>query len=201
MGFSSRGLALAVFMVIAIPGCWTGRLIEWGRLRESVVTFTNAALDGEELRLDYTVEVSDANEQLRSIEERSATVGLAALVTRPEQPVDQFSIKRVSAGSRTGREVPIALAIGQRGAWPEGTGGVLSAPMVLVVDEQDGRHMGFRLCPIAGDQCQGHLYSAALYRDHVAWWVYPIAPITAIVDLALIPAQAVTLPLLLYYGD
>lgn len=192
---------LCALLLIAVPGCWTGRLIESGRLHESVVTYTSAALDSEALRLNYRVEVSDARGRPRSREERSATVALATLAARPERPVDETPVRRVPTGSHTGREVPVALVISRHDAAPVVVAGSPGIQMVLQVYEHDGRHAGFRVCSTTRTRCLGHFHSGALYRDHIAWWVYPVAPLTATVDLALLPLQAVTLPLTLAFGD
>jgi len=88
-----------------------------------------------------------------------------------------------------------------------------SGPRVEIT-EHVGRHLDFRVCPgdsdrrmtrvstaDAADLCLGPFHSAALYDDHLAWWIYPLAPITAAIDLALLPIQVVTLPPLLLLGD
>ncbi len=196
-----RALVLCALLPIALSGCWTGRLIELGRLHESVVTFDDAALDGEDLRVDYTVEVADVRDEFQAKKRRSAAVPIAALAIHPPVQVDEVPVRRLSAGSRADREVPVDLVIGQRSrARSQGTG-LLVAPMVLEIDREDDRHTGFRLCPNTAARCHGYLHSGTLYRDHIAWWVYPIAPLTVLVDLALIPIQLVTLPPMLFAAD
>ena len=65
MAFSSRRTfgrtsvsAMAMVMAMALSGCLTGTLIESGRLHERVSRYERIAIDGHDLVLDYTVEVS-----------------------------------------------------------------------------------------------------------------------------------------------
>lgn len=170
-------------------------------MQESVVRYTAAAVDGENLRLDYTVEVVDARARRHSRERRSASLALADLTGPTEFPVDAFPVRRIPEGSRSGREVPIELVVVQRDGPRASTCCLLGSPVLMEIDEREGRHAGFRLCPTPNDPCEGYFHSASLHRDPIAWWVYPVAPFTVSVDLALFPIQVVTLPVLLVSGD
>jgi hypothetical protein len=200
MASSSSWLALAPGLLICLTGCWTGHLVEAGRMREEVVTYHAAAVDGERLRLDYTVERVDARQRPRGTKERSAIVAVADLAANPAYPVDAFPVERVSSGSRGGREIPVMLVSSRNQTSPV-VAGASSSSFVMEIDGQGVRHDGFRLCGTSGRGCVGHFHSAALHRDYIVWWVYPLAPLTLGVDAVLFPLQLVTMPPLLAVSD
>jgi hypothetical protein len=175
--------------------------VESGRLHESVLTYTAAGIDDQELRLDYTVEVSSAREEPRSKQDRSAIVEVAALKQRPELPVDEFPVRRVAVRPVVESDWSGMLIIAPRHASSESDMAPSSPRLWLDVDEPSGRHVGFRLCPVSDPECEVYFHSAALYRSHISWWVYPLAPLAFGIDVGILPFQAVTLPFLLYFGD
>lgn len=196
MASSSRHFAIGALLLLATTGCWTGRLFEAGRVRESVLEVRSAALDGERLHLEYTAELVGLGSRRRA--PRAATLELAALRVRPEYPVDTFPLERVAPGGFGGRELPLALVTPEAPAPPPADAG----PTLLVeLEEGGGRPRSVRLCPRAGAPCLPPFRSAALYRDRTAWWVYPLLPLSGALDAALFPFHLVTVGPFFVLGD
>jgi hypothetical protein len=193
MASSSRSLAIGALLLLAATGCWTGRVFEAGRVRESVLEYRSAALDGEQLHLEYTAELVGLVSRCR--EPRAATLALAALRAQPEVPVDVFPLERVAPGGFAGRPLPLAAVA------PGDPPAPAAGPELLVELEEDGRPRSVRLCPRAGASCLPPFYSAALYRDRTAWWVYPLLPFSAALDAALFPLSMVTVAPFFVLGD
>jgi hypothetical protein len=217
-------------MAMTLSGCLTGTLIESGRLHERVSRYEHIAIDGHDLVLDYTVEISKSAAGTGAArgrsERRSAILSIKDLDTRPPYPTDAFPIRRVPPRPRVA--TPLQIRISSHGAGDDSTGllqpnsAVSGAPVSSLtpaapkveVTERAGRHLGFRVCPGEVDRgmtrvrsvrqrndCLGFFYSAVLCDDHLAWWIYPRAPFTIAIDVALLPIQLVTLPPLLLVSD
>jgi hypothetical protein len=224
MAFDSRAVAIIV-VALGTTGCWTGQLIESARLHERVRTYERIAVVGEEIHLDYTAEVTtrlpDRDDDRtfdapRPSKLRGAVFPLSEMTVVPEHPVDAFPLERTAFGVREGQALPIVIepevaASPRSKATDLGfTPPILETPslqtnppasVVARVDRRDGRHQGFRLCSTTGDPCVGYFYSAALYDDPLAWWVYPAAPFAVALDIAMLPFQVLTLPVLLVVSD
>lgn len=248
---SSRARWIGAVATLAIlgSGCWTGLLVESGRLHERVARYERISIDGEKLLLDYTVGLSrDARSNPSTsdrLERRAVLLRLADLFVTPPYTVDAFPLERIAAGSCGARTLPMRIvsrtdAPGRRGvpsvdplraifpvgreggedAWPlhrsVGASGAGPRELFAEIAEHDGQHLGFRLCPLTTAteharfdtlparlerDCRGDFYSAALYEERFAWWIYPIAPISLAVDIALVPIQLITLPPLLVLSD
>ena len=192
---SRRAATLLLLLAFASSGCWTGRLFEAGRVRESVVGYRGAALDGDTLRLDYTVELSGAGVERR--EPRSARIRISDMRMRPEHPVDAFPLTPLDPDGPPAEAPPLPILAPGKGPPPAG------AAFVVRVETTPAGHEVLRLCPARADAspCEGSLYAAALYRDRTAWWVYPLAPIGAAVDVALLPLQLITTAPFFVAGD
>jgi len=201
---SRRWRATAALLAATCLGCWTGRIFEAGRVREQVIDFRGAALGRDSLRLDYTVELSGRGTAPGRRAERAASMSLAALSAEPAYPVDAFPLERISSGSplEGARPIPIldaaAVPEAQHAALPSGPA---TDPWLLRLENSASGHELLRLCPGDGAACVGQLYSAALYRDHTAWWVYPLLPLGVAVDIALLPFQFVTTAPFFLLGD
>jgi hypothetical protein len=178
-----------------------------------------------------TVSKSPAAEGPRSgkSEQRAAILSIEGLDARPPHPVDAFPLRRVSTKPRTGTPMPIRITSDDHGDRPSRAhrrvadtsdasdtskgSGAFAVPSVEIT-ERVGRHLGFRLCPghsnrgmtkvnivETDDACLGYFHSAALYDDHLTWWVYPAIQFAIALDLALIPIQVLTAPPLLLVSD
>jgi len=231
-----RTLIVALAMAMSLSGCLTGTLIESGRLHERVFRYERIAIDGPDLVLDYSVEVSKSATGAGSVpgrsERRSAILSIEDLAARPPHPAEAFPLRRVPPRPRVATPLPIWIGsdgvrdasmrprrtlagvsdvsdVSDASDWSD-TPGVAK----VEITEQSGRHVGFRVCPGDADRamtrvrvaenrndCLGYFYSAVLYDDHLAWWIYPLAPFTIALDVALIPIQLVTLPPLLLVSD
>ena len=64
-----------------------------------------------------------------------------------------------------------------------------------------GRPLGFRLCSSSDETCYLQVVSGSFAKERISPWVYFFAPVTAAVDLGLLPIQIVTLPILLVVSD
>lgn len=240
--FSSR-IAFAAFL-FAATGCSTGILIESGRLHERVSSYETFTIDGQDLLLDYTVEVSrmpwGEKPILLGNDERAAILPIPDLDAHPPHRPDAFPLRRIPPGANRRTSLPIRLTSEDaenetsviRRSSTTGIGSTFlnstSATSVEIwVDSE--RHQGFHLChaqssfsesefeskslqttshdapapdvstsPVA---CGGFFHSAALYDSRFAWWVYTAAPMTLVFDIALLPIQALTLPILIVFGD
>lgn len=188
MGCSSRRLGAAALLWLALPGCWTGRLFEAGRVRESVLEYRSAALEGDRLRVEYTAELDGLFSSRR--EPRAALLPLAALRAQPPLPVDAFPVERVTPGSPASASPAPATRVPQPSR---------DDPELLRLEP--GPPSGFRLCRAAGGPCSARFYSAALYRDRTAWWVYPLLPLSVALDAALFPLQVVSVGPFFVLGD
>jgi len=204
-----RAALVALLLTTAAPGCWTGRIFQAGRVRESVAEYRAAGLTQDSLRVDYTA-LLEGGGSGRRLQPRAARVGLAALRAEPEHPVDAFPLERVSPDAPAPGEVPLALVRGGRrpvrgGQRPvreeEAAPGRGAESLVLRVEIDSQGHQLLRLCPSGAGPCVGHLYSAALYRDRTAWWVYPLLPLGIVVDAVLLPLQLVTTAPFFLAGD
>jgi hypothetical protein len=204
-----RAALVALLLTTAAPSCWTGRIFQAGRVRESVVEYRAAGLTQDSLRLDYTALLEGGGSGGR-LQPRAARVGLAALRAEPEHPVDAFPLERVSPDARVPGEVPLALVREGQRPVPNGQrlvreGEAAAGPgaesLVVRVETDPQGHQLLRLCPSAAGPCVGQLYSAALYRDRTAWWVYPLLPLGIVVDAALLPLQLVTTAPFFLAGD
>jgi hypothetical protein len=217
-------------MAVALSGCLTGTLIESGRLHERVLRYERIAIDERDLVIGYTVEVSKSATGTGSAsgrrERRNAMLSIEELDARPPHPADAFPLRRLRSWPRSATPLTIRTSFDDGGGGSECTRSPLSVashvsdapdasegPQVEIT-ERAGRHLGFRVC--AGDTDRGmtrvstletpdhslgYFYSAALYDDHLAWWIYPLAPFTFAIDIALLPIQVVTLPPLLLLSD
>jgi hypothetical protein len=197
---SSRAALLALLM-LGLPGCWTGHLIEAGRVQESVVMYRSASLGGETLRVDYTAERFDARRNRKGAAERSVLVTLEDLNAEPEYAVDAFPFQRIAPDERSADAMPLTVIdAGTRTPLASSRPAGRRSPIVEV-DSAGGRHTGFRLCSEEDASCPTHFRSGVLTDYQLSWWVYPLAPFALCVDAALFPLQALTLPPLLLLSD
>lgn len=203
-----RVALVALLLTSALSGCWTGRIFQAGRVRESVLEVHAAGLTQSCLRLDYRAELEGGGSS-RRLEPRAVRIELAALRAQPEYPVDAFPLEREPPGTREPGEVPVPIV--PEGSEPEREGrepareagaappDSTGAMLVRVETDAQGNQL-LRLCPATG-ACIGQLYTAALYRDRTAWWVYPLLPFGVVVDAALLPLQLVTTAPFFLAGD
>jgi hypothetical protein len=211
MACVSRIVAL-VLLILPTSGCVTIELMEAARLQERVLKYDRIALVEGDVQIEYTAEITDELPERDESERaeapssdsmttrRGAVFALSELAVRPAYPVDAFPLARIDADPDVGASLPIGFADDWAGGDSAGSRPT-RAPYVARIDEQDGRHRGFRLCPTAGGPCLGYFYSEALYADPIAWWAYPISPFTFAIDLAILPIQAFSLPILIAVGD
>lgn len=191
---SSVRLLAVVQAACLVFGCWTGRVYERGRIRESVVRYESAVLEGDRIVVDYTVALVDANGDLLGTERRSAAIARDALGATPEIPVEAFPVEVIdgdAARKRGGR--PLAL-VRDDGCAPEG-----GAPWLDVVTG-GGRDTALHLVT-EGAGREGILRSEALYRNRTAWWAHLLAPFAAALDVAMFPLQVVSVAPFFIVGD
>jgi hypothetical protein len=201
MASCSSRLAFTTLALLALPGCWTTHLMEHGRTREIVLSYEAASVDGQFLRLDYTVGGIDDGTQPKEVRRRSAIIALDDLVADPEHPVDAFPMKRVRPGQRAAGETALELVEANGRAALTGADPAEVTSIIMEIDAENGRHTGFRLCPDLRATCPAHFHSDALTRDRLSWWVYPVAPVALGVDMVLLPLQLTTLPAMLVLSD
>jgi hypothetical protein len=195
MDSSSRAWLLALSAAAwLLPGCWTGRVYERGRIRESVLSYDRALLDGDRIRLEYSVELIDSNGVLLETGRRIVEIPRGAIAARPEVPVDAFPVEAIDPdGDVEGSGQPLSLVQECPPADPT------AAPCLEVIAGH-GRHRGFYLRTGAVSP-EGFFRSEALYRDRTAWWVYLLLPFSAALDLALLPLQVVSVAPFFVVGD
>lgn len=189
----AAGLLLAASLLLQ-SGCWTGRVYELGRVRESVWSYERAWLDRDQILLDYRVELADRHRRPRSRASRAVAIPRRALRAEPELPVDAFPVREIRAGRvEPGAATPLPVVEAQ-----DAQRGV-EAPFLEVVAGETGVS-GFRLC-LDAETCRRPFRSEALYRDRTAWWVYPLLPFSAALDVAFIPLHAIGLAPFFLMGD
>lgn len=195
MTSSSSPCFLALVTVAwLLAGCWTGRVYERGRIRESVLSYDQAMLDGDRIVVAYTVELVDADGALLETGRRIVGIPRGAIAAVPEVPVDAFPFEVLDAD--LGLEIqgqPIPLVQESREADPRDT------PWLEVIAGQE-RPRGFYVNTGAAIR-DGFFRSEALYRDRTAWWVYVLVPFSAAVDVALLPLQVVSVAPFFVLGD
>ena len=195
-------IALALALVsAATSGCWTGRLIEVGRISEQVARYDRVVLVDDALHLDYRVTLTNARRETIGHGERSARIELAALAADPEWPVDTFPVEHDPTPAHGGQDLVITNETEDPHFEVTPVATVGAPRVALQIDSDDGRHAGFRICEAAAPDCAAHFHSGALHVHHMQWWVYPLAPFAAAIDLALVPAQLATWPWLILAGD
>ena len=224
MAFASNTLALVALLLLT-TGCLTGELIQSARMHERVRTYDRIAIVDQSIRLNYTSEIRselpDEGEDsdpmaIRAVRQRGATFVLSELTVRPEHPVDKFPLRRVAFGSAEGQALPVTISneatqseqtleldhsptsldANHTPTWEAHSSG-----LIVRIDERRGKQQGFRVCSTNGAPCLGYFYSAALHDAPVAWWAYPVAPFTFVLDVVLTPFQIVTLPIMIALGD
>jgi hypothetical protein len=176
-----------------VCGCWSGRVFEAGRLRESVVRYDRSFIGPDRIRLDYSVEITDAWGRKQAPRRRAAVVPRAAITAVPELPVDAVCVEEVDPSSEPGPDLRPAPVLAESSASPPPQQEFVE----LIV--ADGQQQGFRLC--TDDACEGLFRSQILHRDRTAWWVYPLLPFAGAVDLALMPLQVISLSPFFLLGD
>ncbi|MGI9590075.1 MAG: hypothetical protein ACR2P8_01805, partial [Myxococcota bacterium] len=88
-----RVLALVLLAPFALPGCWTGHLLESARRRESSLRYERAFRAGNRLYVEYEVAIRDREGQELGRGERRAALTLADLERRPELPIDELPVE------------------------------------------------------------------------------------------------------------
>jgi hypothetical protein len=163
-------------------------LLEVARIDERVLVYEQAQLTGDRLRVAYRVSLYDRNGRERSVARRAAVLQLADLRAEPAFAVEALPVEpvRADAVSSHGESVPIV---------PAAEAKPVSAPR-LVVRSEGGRHTGFDL--LSPGAPRARLESGALHRSRYAYWVYPLLPMTAALDLLLlVPELCASPPLFL----
>lgn len=193
--------SLAVLLWIC-PGCLSGHAIELGRIHESVLRYERAFSNDERLLLRYEVEIGDHRRTRLGGAQREVALLVDDLRAVPELEVGRFPIQpvRIEQALEPG-DHELELVMGLQAplaaqAVPTAQIGV----MRLQIESRDGRHIGFRL---QGGSPGGsaRFRSGALYHSHLAWWVYPLLPFTAALDLALLLPQIVAVTPLFLAGE
>jgi len=180
----------ALLMLLLVPGCTTGMLLQDGRYHEQVARYEVAYVDDERLLLGYEVVLGDREGHARGSERREVAIALDALRANPETPVEQFEVVdvRIIEALHEGDQ---KLAVLTNGGQPPAAG-------YLAVEGVDAPK-GFRL--MLPGETPGRLYSGALYRVHHEWWVYPLLPLTAVTDFVSLPLQLAVAPPLFVMGE
>ena len=185
MAGSSRR-AIVASLAMALPcasACVSGRLFEASRSHEQVSQYEAAWAGDERLLLRYTVELGDRNGSSRGFEVREVSLALDDLRARPEIPVERFPVTPVRIAEAM-RDDALSLLV-----LPPGAAAAPGVPSLRVIGEA-GQPLGFEW---KGDEAAlpARFHSGALYRVHYAWWLYPLLPLAATVDLALLPIELV----------
>ena len=197
---------LVSFAGLVSGGCFTGHLLEGGRLHESLVRYERATEVGDEVLIEYTatqrnvppvLDKAAAPTQTRT---RVVAIPSDALFRNTHIAVDAFPLRRIPVRSVerervAGRALPLRR----------------SSEPVLVNRPSDGKFVrveaderaeaGLRLCDAQRGKCSERFYSEALYRSSLAWWVYPLFPFAVAMDVAALPIHMITLPILVATGD
>ena len=165
---------------IAGLGCTTGQLLQAGRYHEEVTSYERAFLSVDRLLLEYVVEFGDRSGAKRGAARRAVALRLEDLRADPGIAVEDFPVQRLQLGESLGSETrPLAVISRDTGNAANGRR--------LVVEVEGRRPVGFSL--VDGEGSPARFHSGALYRPHYQWWVYPLLPFTAALDLVLLVPQ------------
>ncbi len=217
--FSSRAAlaAIAAYSVLMLSGCCTGSLIESGRRHYTVIEYSRVAMDGDTLRIDYSLARQGVSKPYADAETMTAELPFDSLLASPTLPVDELALEVQVSSWRNESALPLVLnhrplPMGSVSANGHGQSRADARDLFqdreleawiesVPSDSEMGRPMGFRLCSSDGNVCHARFSSGTLSRDRIALWVYFFAPLTMMVDLGLLPAQIATLPILLAVSD
>jgi hypothetical protein len=165
---------------IAGLGCTTGQLLQAGRYHEEVASYERAFLSADRLLLEYVVEFGDRGGAKRGSARREVALRLEDLRADPGIAVEDFPVQRLALGESLGSGTrPLEVISRDPGKAVNGRG--------LVVEVEGRRPVGFSL--VDGEGSPARFHSGALYRPHYRWWVYPLLPFTAALDLLLLVPQ------------
>jgi hypothetical protein len=219
--FSNRDILCAIFgcLTLGLSGCWTGNLIEWGRRHSTVVDYSRVASDGKSLRVDYFLapERSGKPDARRHSEKAAGELPFSFLLDSPPPSVEQLDVEWETSSGWSESGVPLALNFSSLPAtftaveWHNLLGADVRRKLqrgeleVWVETSPEGpggkRPSGFRLCSSNGETCYLQVISGSFAKERISPWVYIFAPVTAAVDLSLLPIQIATLPILLVLSD
>jgi len=189
MGFSTRR-AIAL-VALGTQGCLTGHLLDAARRREQPVAYREVFVDGDHLLLAYTALVTDDLGAPLARRERRAAIALADL-RRGDRTTDAFPVVRLRDDASLPGQ-PVALAASDHG----GRG---RAPFLALERGADDRPVRFVL-HAAGEDPYPPFYSAALTRTSTEAWVYPLLPLSLVVDVATDPVLLFFAPAVIVPGD
>ena len=174
----ARALAALLLACTALPGCWTGHLLESARRWESTLRYERAFRAGDRLYLEYDVAVRDRRgEELRR-GRRRAVLALSDLAERPEHPIDELPVE-FDARPAPGDAEPVPL-LRERGGAP-------AAALVLRVVDGAERETGLTLEAPGDPATAGRLHSGSLTRDRMAPWAWPLVPVALVLDAGVLP--------------
>lgn len=213
--FSSSRVRLSKFLLVtfaglACSGCFTGHLVESGRRHESLLRYDRVTAIGNELVIEYTATRSSEPPVLEATTEpnsaplnarpRAVAIPIDALASAPPIAVEDFPLRRLrlrrnGAERSTGRDVP--LHRGSQSPTPQSS----QWRDFIEVDVKGNREQGLRVCDHKHDACGQRFNSETLYQSSLAWWVYPLVPLTVAIDVAVMPIHVITLPILVTTGD
>jgi hypothetical protein len=177
----ARAAALLA-VVVGTTGCLTGHLFDRARRREYVGTVREAWLDDDRLVIGFGARVTDDDGHMLRRAPRWAVVSLAEIARTPVPAVEHLA-----SWSRRGRRVAV---------W-DGSGPPPPPPRLLVGPGADGV---LRLADETSDEA-GALAESALTVVRTEPWVYAVAPLTVVLDVAITPPLAAMAPAVLLFGD
>ncbi|CAG0998055.1 hypothetical protein BURK2_02806 [Burkholderiales bacterium] len=192
MDCSSRPVAMLAVACLGLAGCFTGRVAELGRVRESLAGYDAAALDGDRLLFDYTATLEGPTIGVGATAARRAAIPKHTLFVSPPPEVDRFPIERLDRDRELeGARLPVVGA-------HEAPSAHRGAHLVLLEGE-DGR-LDLRLC-VPDEPCSERFHGAALSQSAMSWWVTPLFPFAFALDVALFPLQMVSVAPFFVFGD
>jgi hypothetical protein len=118
-------LVLVAYSVLMLSGCFTGNLIESGRHRYTVIGYSRVAMEGDILRIDYSLAREGISESyvhahpdahahseahaLAQAQKATAELPFTSLFGSPTPPVDEVALDVQTSSRRNGSDFPLVL--------------------------------------------------------------------------------------------
>ncbi len=186
---------VVALLVVVLPGCLSGHLLDAARRRERPVAIAAAGLEGDRLLVRYMAEVTGDDGAALGRTEAAAALPLAAL-RAPVSPAADTVARAWVAPARVARSQPVPIA---RAGAPDGSAGCTGPTLVVVSEDGRDTALVWRDGPAAASWAP--VPTAALTRLRTAPWAWPLLPAAVAADAVAVPVLMFFAPALMVVGE